>query len=61
MLLGTAQRHDRSPPKRPFLLTDVDQSFNMRLPGLLSAKNYRHQIGIGYFLRRNAQIRKERP
>src|SRR5206468_8839199 len=34
-------------------LTDVDQSFNIRLPALLSSINYRRHIGTAYFLRRN--------
>jgi hypothetical protein len=46
--------HNHSPPQ-PFFLTDVDQWFNIRLPASLSSINYRHQIGIHYFLRRNPQ------
>src|SRR5881396_1871450 len=37
-------------------LTDVDQSFNIRLPALLSSINYRRHIGTAYFLRRNPQF-----
>ena len=46
--------HNHSPPQ-PFLLTDVDQWFKIKLPALLSSINYRHQIGTAYFLRRNPQ------
>jgi len=40
----------------PFFLTDVDQSFNMKLPGLAELRNYRNQIGTANFLRRNPQL-----
>src|SRR5580693_3963412 len=39
-----------------FLLTHGDRSFNMKMPAPLSSINYRHQIGIQYFLRRNPQM-----
>src|SRR5512144_1418547 len=37
------------------LLTHVDQSCNMKLLGFAEPKNYRHQFGTTYFLRRNPQ------
>jgi hypothetical protein len=52
MLPAAPGTHNHSPPQT-FFLTDVDQSFNMKKSALLSSINYRHQIGIHYFLRRN--------
>jgi hypothetical protein len=52
MLPAAPGPHNHSPPQT-FFLTDVDQSFNMKKPASLSSINYRHQIGIHYFLRRN--------
>jgi hypothetical protein len=54
MLPAAPGTHNHSPPQT-FFLTDVDQSFNMKKSASLSSINYRHQIGIHYFLRRNPQ------
>jgi hypothetical protein len=54
MPLADSEPHNNSPPQT-FFLTDVDQSFTIKLPALLGSINYRHQIGTAYFLRRNPQ------